>query len=363
MRSSRRFRVPARKSICILLLSLGLQATSVKGQVAESSETPYTLHVYEDLVQVPTLVLTSTNASYTGLSSRSFSATFDDGPLAHPNHVRREGDDPVAFAMLLDVSQKRQLELAKGLSGELQRLPADVFTASDRISVFADDCSLIRSLQNVPASLSALSAGITDVLASPTLHRSADEKPRCGGERRLWDVIATTILQLQKSPGRRILFVITDGLDRESTASWQTVKRLALRSGVTVFGIHPARVPILYLNGQLQFASLTEKDFDTFCDGTGGLTFSEESNTLAATLGRVMGFVRNRYILDFQRPSNATAGDHEIDVRVPDSTAIVRVSGAVFPIRDQHLIDDPSTVPSDLSHAPEFGDHKPKQPE
>ncbi len=374
MRSIRRFRVPSKESICVLLLSLCFHATSVDGQVAETGQPSNTLHVYEDLVQVPTLVLTQSHAKYPDLSPQAFSVRFDGGPVAHPSDVRLEGNDPLALALLLDVSQKEQLQLVKRFAAQPDPSPADIFTGSDRMSVFADDCNLVRSLQNVPGSYSGLRAGVSSVLASPTLHGSGETKARCGGKRRLWDVIATTILQMQKLPGRRVLIVVTDGLDRGSAISPDEVRRLAIRSGVTIFGIQPAQPVntdnVISGRGATQLAtdtpqttSLTKDEFATICDGTGGLTTSDESNTIAYTLRRVIEFMRERYILDFQRPSNTTAGDHSIAVRVPDSTAFVRVSGAVFPLRDPQMLHDPSTVPSDLSHAPHFGDQKPKPPE
>jgi VWFA-related protein len=336
--------------IAILLLGLCCNTVCV-GQAAEGSQ-PYTLQVYVDLVQIPTLVLNSLHKSYPGLSPQSFSVTFDGGPVSHPAHVRLEGNDPVAFGLLLDVGQRPQLELAHRFPGELDRFPPDVFTSSDHLSVFADDCNLVRSIQDVPASLPLLRTGVLDALASPTLHGSADDKPRCGAKRQLWNVIATTILQLQKLPGRRVLLVVSDGVDRGSTTSAEAVRRLAVRSGVTIFALKP-EPPSFHFSpeegGTPEFEIGKDDDLATFCAGTGGLTFYDKSETLGSTIARVMGFLRRRYILDFQRPRNTTDGEHIIDVEVPDKTAIVRVSGTIFPSRERQPIDASIQPPADLS--------------
>ena len=175
-------------------------------------------------------------------------------------------------------------------------------------------------------------------------------------------MIATTITQMQNLPGRRVLLVLSDGVDRGSKVSWEEVRRYAVRSGVTIMGIRAAPVFNQFStfgpDEQQRFASVTEDIFATLCGGTGGITFYDNAGTIDLTLRRVIDFIRNRYILEFQRPSNTTAGDHTIAVSIPDKAAIIRVSGATFPLRDQELTNDPSTVPTDLSHAPEFGDRK-----
>ena len=364
MRICRRSRGSTNDLIWLTLLSFFLHTTSVKGQVAETSEPSYTLHVYEDLVQVPALILTAAHGTYSELSPEQFDVRFDGGPVSHPSDVRLEGNDPVSLVLLLDVSHEEQMELAKSFAAEPELSTAGIFTSNDRVSVFADDCNLVRSLQSVPASLSALRAGVAKVLASPTLHTPGQVEPHCGERVRIWDVMATTILELGKQPGRRVLIVATDGLDRGSTQSAEEVRRLAIRSGVTVFAIRRAR-PTQAFSGTdsteiRQITHITKDDLDVICDGTGGLNFTYLNNTIASTVPRVMVFLRERYILDFLNPSNITAGDHRIDVTVPDPTAFVRVSGAVFPLRDRH---DPSTMPSDLFPAPERGGQKPKSPE
>jgi hypothetical protein len=123
----------------IAILFLGLCCNSVGVAQGADTNNPYRLQVYVDLVQIPTLVLTSLHKSYPGLSPESFSVTFDGKRVSHPEHVRLEGDDPVTFAVLLDVDQREQLEIAQRFSKDLEPSRPEVFTSNDRASVFADD--------------------------------------------------------------------------------------------------------------------------------------------------------------------------------------------------------------------------------
>jgi hypothetical protein len=186
------------------------------------------------------------------------------------------------------------------------------------------------------------------------LHGRASSEPQCAAKHQLWNVMATAILQLQKLRGRRVLLVVSDGKDHGSTTSSEAVRRLAVRSGVTIFALKPEPPPPLIApsaDEKPQFESGTGDDLATFCAGTGGLTFYEKSETIGSTIARVMKLLQNRYILDFQRPRNTTDGEHTIDVRVPDASAIIRVSGTTFPSRERLPLDNPATRPTDPSPA------------
>jgi len=64
-----------------------------------------TLHVYTNLVQVPTLVLEgSLNQIKTTIAEKRFSISIDSGPWFRVTHARLEGNDPIALSILLDNS-------------------------------------------------------------------------------------------------------------------------------------------------------------------------------------------------------------------------------------------------------------------
>src|SRR5271156_6541884 len=64
-----------------------------------------TLHVYTNLIQIPTLVLgPSREFIKRPIAENRFSVSIDEGPWFPAIHVRPEGDDPIALSILLDVN-------------------------------------------------------------------------------------------------------------------------------------------------------------------------------------------------------------------------------------------------------------------
>src|SRR5580698_649301 len=60
-----------------------------------------TLHVYVNLEQVPTLVLSSKLTQIKNIDPSALRLSVNSGPLFKPTHVRLEGDDPISLATLV----------------------------------------------------------------------------------------------------------------------------------------------------------------------------------------------------------------------------------------------------------------------
>ena len=93
---------------------------------------------------------------------------------------------------------------------------------------------------------------------------------------------------------------------------------------------------------------------------SGGIvTRMDERGSLQETLQKFVQMVRQRYIVEFPRPSNSTAGKHDMQVKVGKDDYLIRTAGVSVPIPDAALLNDPTTVPSDPSRTPEQGPRKP----
>ena len=78
-----------------------------------------------------------------------FNIKLNSGPSFHPSRVRREGDDPITLAILLDVSGD-QSHLLPALSKNFSNWIATSFKPQDRISIFALDRGLVRTDSDEP---------------------------------------------------------------------------------------------------------------------------------------------------------------------------------------------------------------------
>ncbi len=319
---------------------------------------PYVLHVYENLVQVPTLVLTTTHESYRGLRPDKFFIQLDGGPRFHPREVHLEGDDPISMAVLLDAGPGEQGALLQRAAAVLNRAAASTFTNRDQLSVFAFNCSLVHAALNQPASIPGLSTSVSEVLGAAQLH-SAPGGGHCRQPLHLWDAMAVVVGELSQQPGRRVLVVISDGQDRGSKNASAALTQYATGNSVTVFGIRPTPPPVPVLGSGLPGPLLQEtalnSAFGGICGGTGGMLLGSDPSSLAGDFERVLRLLRARYILEFPRFRNGSNGVHEIDVSTADFGAIVRTGGVSVPLEDKALENDPTTVHSDTSQNPTLG--------
>ena len=80
--------------------------------VAGAQETPstpeepvHTLHVYTNVMQVPTLVLSGNKQPMQAtIGEKQFSVSIDSGRWFRVTHARLEGNDPISLSILLDTS-------------------------------------------------------------------------------------------------------------------------------------------------------------------------------------------------------------------------------------------------------------------
>ena len=84
---------------------------------------------------------------------------------------------------------------------------------------------------------------------------------------------------------------------------------------------------------------------------------------MAGQIQRLMTMLHNRYIVEFPRPANGSAGFYAFDVQVKDPTAIIRSAGIAFPPREKDPKQPDGTVPQNPSQMPLVGSrHEENQP-
>lgn len=316
-----------------------------------------TLHVYTDLVQIPVLVLGKDWRVLPQIAAERFRVSIDGGPEYRVRHVRLEGDDPITLAVLLDM-RGSQDDLLKKMDDAVAGLAPKWLHARDHVSAYELDCGLMRSLDDVAADPVALKHAV-DVLLEERSQRKMDErssrqKEECGQGQHLWDALEAVMADIHKAPGRRVVLVVTDGLDRGSRNTWKSVGEYAQVMGVTVFGMAyaPFGIPIV--------RQTYSPDLDAVCTMSGGMVMMTKPLDLEDDLKQFTKFVRGRYIVEFPRPFNATSGTHRLNVSIAKSDALVRSAGISVPIADPAMMRDPTTVPEDPSLAPVQGKKAPK---
>jgi hypothetical protein len=328
--------------LCFAGCGAGLGGVATYAQDA----TVHTLHVYTNTIQVPVLVLKADRKRLgRPIASSRFSISLDAGPWFRVDHVRPEGDDSISLAVLLDVSG-RSAELMPYMDAAIAALAPSVLLPKDRVSVFALDCGLVQSPAIAPQR--GLLKTAVERSLQPWADQKAEHRTSCINSVHLWDAVTVVAEELQKMPGRRVMLIVSDGEDTGSRASWTQAKLFAGARGVAMFGL---RIPPESSPDDLDSVD----KFSSLCESSGGLVMGTNGIDLQKKLTRFVAMLRERYIVEFPRPSNGTAGFHDLMVRVENSDDFVRPAGASFPLADPALMADPTTVPEDPTKMPALG--------
>ena len=319
-----------------------------------------TLHVYTNLAQMPVLVLTPLREEMKPIAEARFRLSIDAGPAFKPTHVRREADDPLSVAILIDTTRPR-FDLLPNVEDALVAL-APSLLPQDHVAISVLECTL-RQTREIPADPVALRQAV-DAVMRPYRERLEHPTPdHCKPALPLWDAMAHITAQLWQRPGRRVLIVLSDGHDSGSKTSWQTVQEVTQATSTTVFGIVTAPIALtgrnfnsdaqeLFRHAHLRNANGFDDPFNFIAELSGGVTLSASRKNLDKRLQHVIELVRNRYIVEFPRDDHAAAGNHSVEVTVLNAEAFIRSAGITVPLADPTQLTNPLTLPTGAQATP-----------
>jgi hypothetical protein len=321
-----------------------LCACSVAAQTPENASSP-TLHVYTNLVQIPTLVLGHNHKPIAPVEERRFFVSLDGGRKLRATHARREGDDPISLAILMDLSQSNPGVMLSADQAIASLAPLSLH-AKDEVSIYALNCELVHPTDQGATDAATLKRQVDLVLRQS---QSRDQKPRCQNPINLWDSLATIVQNVSKRPGRRVILAVTDGVDRGSRNSWNALRYFAQTRSVAIFGlVQPADLR----NTQ------NEAPFNDVCQLSGGILLPTSAKDLGKQLAWAVTLIRGRYIVEFPRPVTTVGGHYSMDITISWRQAVILPTGAGVPTDDPAILNDPTTVPPDLSRTPQLGNRK-----
>ena len=341
---------PAMRRAVVLVCVAGWCAAALP---AQDNGVP-TLHVYPNLVQIPALVLDQDLKPIVPIAEGRFFISLDGGPKFRVTHARLEGDEPISLAILLDVSQPYPTLMAK-MDDAIAGLARRSLHAQDHVSIYSMYCKLVRTAVDAPADAALLKGAVDRALAEWSAGEQDRHKRDCQKPWNLRDSMAFAANELSTQRGRRVLLVVTDGVDRGSRTSLNALRDFAQERGVAIFGlVQPDDVSGLLLMG----APNPESAFKDLCELTGGMVLTATRTELADRLKWFTTLLRDRYILEFPRPRDAEGGKVEMSVTVEKMKAFILPAGIGIPLPDPAILKDPTTVPLDPADAPRLGKRK-----
>jgi len=338
---------------------------------AEQNPPPglYTLHVYANLAQVPTLIVSPEQKPFPPLTARDFLVSLDGGPQFHPSQLRIEGDDPISLAIVIDDSGG-QNHFIEGIAGTLAKLAPKDLHPKDHVSIYAIDCRAVQSVNDVPVTADIIRNGVNTALSAEDLH-GKKHKPACPFSVHLWDVLAHAVDQLGQTPSRRVVLLVSLGMEADSLVSFDQLSFLAQANSVAIFGMRDLDEFVYQRSFRAQTSSglsgnrssaNTSDLLSRLALLTGGIVFDDKHFQIEEQLHRFISLLRGRYIVEFPRPDAGVAGSHQIAITILSKwNYIVRYTGASIPLPDSSVTSDPNTVPAAPSPAT-FGNKRPPQP-
>jgi hypothetical protein len=354
---------PLCRSLLPLATLLLLPATPLlRAQTpADPQQSPTTtMHVYENLKQLPVLVLSAKQQRMKPVDPANFRVRIDSSPSFSPTYVRQEGDEPIELAIVIDLS-KSDSELLPDLSQSIAALAPTYLKPQDLVSVYAVDCSFIRADFEVPADPASLKTSVDRALTPwRTIQSLKHPPPPCKVTFPLWDAMANVLDDIDQRSGHRVMLVITDGLDEGSRTRWPDVTKQAQIESVAVFGIRSqptisslrAHEQGYYFETERPDLSAPPDDFRPICELSGGIELQTKRSNLATQLQEAIQMVRERYILEFPRDPTETPGVHGLAVTYLKTNFYIRPSGIAVPPATEEELKGTNTLHTDPTQNP-----------
>ena len=278
-----------------LMLGLGL--------MAQDKATDDTIKVDVDLVNVLCTVHGKNNALIGGLEKGDFHL-FEDGKEQEIKYFTRETDLPLTIGLLVDVSgsQERLIDTEHRAASAFFR---SVLRPKDLAFIisFGKDSEL---LQDSTSSPKLLEEGLKQLrLNVPVggLHPGPVPTQQNQAGTVLWDAVYLAANErLRSEAGRKVIVVITDGVDTGSKKTREQAIHEAQLADAVVYSIDYSD-PGAY-GGGLVFGGGGEGELRKMSDETGGRVFKvDRKNTLDDIFKQIQDEMRSQYAIAYS-PTN-----------------------------------------------------------
>src|SRR2546421_9352645 len=280
-------------------------ATTEPGQ-----EKPEVINVRR--VRLPITVLDKRGQFVSGLAQTDFQILEDKVPQQIDSFTSEENNNlPLNVAVLMDTSASTAGKLKFEQEAAMNFIQTVVRPRKDRVlfATFDDEITLRQDF--------------TDRLE--LLDRAVYAVKKPGKQTALYDAIWEFCDEKMRSaPGRRVLVVITDGVDTYSRANINDAIDIAQRTETTLFAISTKAGLLGTVPGVEagQVKDRGDKDLDRLCEETGGMAFfTGDMLSLERSFSKIAKELRSQYLITY-RPSN----DHydgsyrKVDVKLTNAS-------------------------------------------
>lgn len=291
--------------------------TPAKSDGKEDNSDDEVVRVSSNLVAVPATVVDSHGVAVTNLKLEDFELRVDDQPNTISEISR--ADTPVRMAMLFDnsgsLSESREFEKRAAV-----KFFRNVLRPVDQAAVFSvsTEVALVEPLTN----------------DTRRLELTIDSFGKPEGATSLFDGIIQAGAYLHPYPGRRVIVIVSDGVDTVSRADFDTTLQRAMADDCQIYVVQTG----LYENANLR-ALAAERRMQEFTAQTGGAVYvPKTADDLDDAFAQIAADLAQQYILSYYPAQDKRDGKyHLIAVRVktkPNARVRAR-KGFLVKVRDR----------------------------
>lgn len=304
-----------------------------------SDELAYIISVNVNFVPIPVTVKDDDGHLVQGLLKRDF-AVFENGVEQNISFFSSD-PFPLSAAVVLDLGMpdsavrkvKETLTALDGAFGPYDEISVYTFGNSvHKEQDFANADALLRTVRRLRQVVRGENTGVPVTSGPLASGPSINGKPAIEGTPHVQSVdqpsrvMNDAILQAAQDLGsrpenrRKVLFVISDGMEKGSRASYSDVLRVLLSKEVAVYGIgvDSAAIPVYRRAERLHIPGLgTGNILPKYASATGGDVFSEAGrDAIEAAYQQVTLQARNQYTLGYNTRISPVSSRRTIEVRV-----------------------------------------------
>lgn len=311
-------------------------------------------------VLVPVMVKDDSGRLVNGLLSRDFSV-FEDGKKQNLNFFTT---DPFALSAAVlfdtgmpDVAVQKVIQTFSTLQGSFSQFDeVSLYTYSTSVSRVTDFAAVGRRLNaaldnlrtvtgrnNGPPVVSGPMGPQGPIVNGVPIDAGAPRTINPPKESHvLNDAIVAASLELRKrdKARRKVIFIISDGREYGSNASYRDTLKVLLSNGIQIYGVAvessaiPGYGPLQRLHIPLTGSRLGYSNvLPQYANATGGEIFSGFSrDAIETTYARALGDARNQYTLGYLTHSTPSSTHREIEVRVARPDLKVTAKEGYYPV-------------------------------
>jgi len=311
------------KYLTVLLLAVALPAqpprTAAPSKDAPAEDLPATIKVDVDVVNILASVRDKKNALVANLEKDDFTI-LEDGKQQTIKYFTRETDLPLTIGLLIDVSgsQRNLIDIERNAASQffskVLRKKDEAFLIS-----FGEESELLQDYTSSPRLLEEglrqlrVSSGVSGLHPGPV--------PTAGQPRGtvLYDAVYLAASEkLKGEVGRKVIVLITDGVDQGSRMTRPQAIEAAQKSDAVIYSIDYSD-PSAYGFGPLNIGGGGgEGELRRMSDETGGRVYKvDRKHTLDDAFQELQDEMRSQYAIGYT-PSNDVkdGGYRKLDVRL-----------------------------------------------